>query len=87
MPSTPGAEKSLRNQRRKRKYNDKKRRAYKEALKELRDAVDAGDYKAANELLPDVYKAIDKAAKRGVIHQNKADRKKSQASALIEKQA
>ena len=41
------------------------------------------DKKGAQELLPKVYKSIDKAQKRGVIKKNTAARKKSRASALV----
>jgi len=41
--------------------------------------------KAAQNLLPQLYKALDKAAKRGVIKPNTASRKKSRITKLIEK--
>jgi ribosomal protein S20 len=49
----------------------------KECIKEFNDLIAAGDMKKAGELLPGTYRAIDKAAKRGVIKPNTAARRKS----------
>jgi len=55
-------------------------RTMKEVIKKFTKAVDAGETKVAQELVPSVYKAIDKAAKKGVIKSNTADRKKARLS-------
>jgi len=39
----------------------------------------------AQTLLPEIYKAIDKAAKTGVLKKNAASRKKSRITKLIQK--
>ena len=57
----------------------------KDVTKEVRKAIVDGDAKKAKELLPKAYKAIDKAAKRGVIKKNTAARKKSRLSAAIKR--
>ena len=57
----------------------------KDVTKDIQKAVVAGDVAKAKELLPKAYKAIDKAAKRGVIKGNTAARKKSRLSARIKK--
>lgn len=41
------------------------------------EAIEAGDRDAAEEAYRSVTRQLDKAASKGVIHQNKADRKKS----------
>jgi len=46
--------------------------------------VKAEDIKGAVEALPTAYKAIDKAAKAGVIHANNAGRKKSRLARLVD---
>ncbi len=51
--------------------------------KAFRKLVAAGKADEARELLPSLYRAIDKAAKRGVIKKNSAARKKSRLSALL----
>ncbi len=55
----------------------------KKVVKEFRELVKADKIKEAEALMPDVYKAIDKAQKRGVIKKNSAARKKSRLSAFL----
>jgi len=83
MPITKGAEKAHRQSERKRVFNVRRKSTMKDAEKAIQKAVVAGDVKKAKELLPTAYKAIDKAAKRGVIKDNTAARKKSRLSARI----
>ena len=47
-------------------------------FRKVMSAVAAGDKGAAEALLPQAMKRIDKAADRNVIHRNAADRKKRQ---------
>jgi len=83
MPITKGAQKAHRVSLRKQVFNVRRKGAMKDVVKEVQKAVVAGDAKKAQELLPKAYKAIDKAAKRGVIKENTASRKKSRLSAEI----
>lgn len=83
MPITKGAEKALRQSKRKQVFNVRRKNAMKEVVKEVQKAAAAGDVTKAKELLPKAYKAIDKAAKRGVIKDNTADRKKSRLTARV----
>ncbi len=85
MPITKGAEKALRQSKRKQVFNVRRKNAMKDVVKGVEKAVAAGDVKKAQELLPKAYQAIDKAAKRGVIKDNTAARKKSRLSARIKK--
>jgi small subunit ribosomal protein S20 len=57
--------------------NRKTKRSIKSAVKELQANL-AGDKKKANELLAKAQGEIDKAVKKGVLHKNKAARKKAQ---------
>ena len=82
MPITKGAKKTLRSSARKRVFNLRRKREMSEAVKNLRKAVDGNMESDAKELLPKAYKAIDKAAKRGIIKKNTASRKKSRVAAL-----
>ena len=52
-------------------------RAMKDIIKKFTKSVEAGETKAASEMMPQVHKAIDKASKGGVIKANTASRKKS----------
>jgi small subunit ribosomal protein S20 len=85
MPITKGAEKALRGSKRKQVFNVRRKAAMKDVTKEVVKAATAGDTAKAKELLPKAYKAIDKAAKRGVIKENTAARKKSRLSARVKK--
>ncbi|OGI30229.1 MAG: hypothetical protein A2343_02600 [Candidatus Moranbacteria bacterium RIFOXYB12_FULL_35_8] len=64
-------------------YKDK----IKALLKEARSLVSAKKNKEAEALLPKLYRALDKAAKVGVIKKNNASRKKSRISKLVGKKA
>ena len=83
MPITKGAEKAHRQSERKRVFNTRRKIAMKDVVKKVQKAVTSGDAKAAKELLPTAYKAIDKAAKGGIIKSNTADRKKSRLSSSV----
>ena len=52
-------------------------------IKKLRDAIAKGDGDAAKKLLPETVGAIDKAAKKGVIHDNAAARYKSRLTRKV----
>lgn len=75
----------MRSSARKRVFNVRRTRAMKGVVKEIRDLAAAGKGKDAQEKLAAAYKAIDKAAKRGVIKKNTASRKKSRLVKLIKK--
>lgn len=83
MPITKGAEKAYRVSERKRVINIRRKGTMKDAEKAVQKAIAAGDAKKAKELLPVTYKAIDKAAKRGIIKKNTAARKKSRITARV----
>ena len=85
MPITKGAEKAHRSSLRKRVYNVRRKSEMSEVVKKVRKHIGAGQAKEAASMLPAAYKAIDKAAKRGVIKKNTAARKKSRLSAAIKK--
>lgn len=83
MAITKGAKKAHVASERKRIFNIRRDRAMKVKVKDIIKLVSAGDKEGANKLLPEVYKVIDKAAKRGIIKKNNASRKKSRLSASI----
>ena len=85
MPITRGAAKTHRASLRKRVFNTRRKGTMNEVIKKVRKLVAAGSTKEAAELMPTAQKAIDKAAKRGVIKENTASRKKSRLSALVKK--
>lgn len=87
MPITTSAKKALRGSFRKKAFNDRRKNAMKEEIKNIGKLISAKNKKEAALLLPRLYKAIDKAAKRGVIKKNTAARKKSRLALCISKLA
>jgi len=83
MPITKGAEKANRQSERKRVFNTRRKVTMKDSVKQVQKAILAGDAAKAKELLPQAYKAIDKAAKKGVIKDNTASRKKSRLTIRV----
>ncbi len=83
MPITKGAKKAHIQSEKKRVYNIRRKSVLSDVVKDVNKAVLAGDATKAKELLPKAYKAIDKAAKRGVIKDNTAARKKSRLTARV----
>jgi small subunit ribosomal protein S20 len=59
--------------------------AIKTAEKKFIVAVESGDAAAIQETLKSVFSKLDYGVKNGVIHKNKAARKKSRLTALIAK--
>ena len=53
------------------------------ALKDMSKLIAATSHKEATAMLPALYKAIDKAAKSGVLHRNTAARMKSRAARQV----
>jgi small subunit ribosomal protein S20 len=83
MPIIRSAKKAHEASLRKQVFNVRRKRAMKDAVKDVRSHVSAGKLKEAQEGLTTAYKAIDKAAKRGVIKKNTADRKKSRLAKFV----
>ncbi len=82
MAITSSAKKAIRAASRKRVFNIRRKNTLHDAAKALTRAAASGDTAAAVKLLPAAYKAIDKAAKGGVIKENTAARKKSRLARL-----
>jgi small subunit ribosomal protein S20 len=71
------AEKQMRQSLKRRERNRKNLSQLKTQVKKLRSAISNGDADAAKKLLPETVGQIDKAAKKGVVHDNAAARYKS----------
>ena len=83
MAITKSAKKALRQSIKKRERNLFYKNKIKDLVKEVRSLVSQKKIKEAKELLPQIYKALDKAAKVGVIKKNNASRKKSRLTKLL----
>ena len=83
MPITESAKKALRQSERRRERNLLKKEAFKDAIKKIKNLVQADKIDEAKKLIPEAYKAIDKAAKTGVLKKNNAARKKARLMKLF----
>ncbi len=83
MAITKGAKKAYRASLNKHVFNLRRKKTMNEVIKQVRRLVASGKGSDANALIPAAYKAIDKAAKRGVIKSNTADRKKARLVASV----
>lgn len=83
MPITQSAKKALRQSLRRRTQNLKRKEAYKDAVKRIRKLAAAGKTEEAKNLIPQLYKALDKAAKTNVIAKRKASRLKSRLTKML----
>lgn len=82
MAITSSAKKAHRASLNKHVFNLRRKKTLLSATKALHKAAEAGGAEA-EKLLREAYKAIDKAAKRGVIKWNNAARKKSRLAKLV----
>ena len=85
MAITSSAKKAHRASLNKHVFNLRRKRDLVDSTKEVRKLVAAGKAADATKALSTAYKAIDKAAKRGVIKKNTAARKKSRLAAAIKR--
>ncbi len=84
MANTKSAQKAIRQSERHRLHNKYYAKTTRNAIRDLRNITDK---KAAEESAPKVYAMIDKLAKIGVIHRNKAANLKSGLAVYINKLA
>lgn len=85
MAILKSAKKALRQSIKRRTINIVYKDKIKNLLKEVKSLVSQKKINEAGGLLPQIYKALDKAAKRGVIKRNTASRQKSRITRFIEK--
>ena len=87
MANTKSAAKRALTSKRRHDQNTSVVTGIKTEQKKLRAAVASGDKATAQAGLKTVSAALDKAAKRGVIHANAANRRKSRLNKLLAKSA
>lgn len=86
MPITKSAKKALRQSKKRKRLNLARMNKMKQLIKKIRKLCLENKKEEAKKLLPEVYQAIDKAAKRGVIKKNTAARKKSNLTKFVLKE-
>ncbi len=85
MPNIKSAAKAMRSSARKRVYNLRTKDKFKSAIKTVKEALNSKSADEALKALTAAYAALDKAAKKNVIHKNTASRKKSRLAKAINK--
>jgi ribosomal protein S20 len=82
MPNLKTAKKNLRKTKKRTALNKQYKNKIDYLIRKIKNGVKEGA-KNLQELLKNLYKAVDKAAKEKVIHKNKASRIKSKMTKLI----
>jgi small subunit ribosomal protein S20 len=77
------AQKQMRQSQKRRARNRQNLSQLKTQVKKLRSAISNGDADAAKKLLPETVGQIDKAAKKGVVHDNAAARYKGRLTRRV----
>jgi len=85
MPNTSSAIKAARQSLRRRDKNLKVLETIRKTSKTLRQATAAGKKDESLKALSAAFAALDKAAKKNVIHKNNANRHKARMSAMVAK--
>lgn len=85
MPIKQAAKKYLRASKKRAAQNLKIKKTFKEAVKKLAELAKSEKIEEARKMFPTVQKALDKAAKSGVINKRAAARKKSRLSKMLKK--
>lgn len=83
MAQHASAQKQMRQSQKRRARNRQNLSQLKTQVKKLRAAIAEGDAVAAQSLLPATVGQIDKAAKKGVVHDNAAARYKSRLTRKV----
>ena len=86
MAITSSAKRAVRVTARRAVHNARRTNTMRDEIKTIKKMALAKKFTEASKELANVYKAIDKAAKRGVIKKNTAARKKSRVVAFLKKQ-
>ncbi|MBU4351019.1 30S ribosomal protein S20 [Candidatus Parcubacteria bacterium] len=85
MAITKSAKKAFRQSERRKKHNTLNKNKIKNLEKRIEKLLIEKKIDEAKKLLPEVYKALDKAAKRKVIKKNKASRRKSRIAKSLKR--
>lgn len=85
MPIKKSAKKYLRASKSRAVQNSKIKKTFRDAMKKVRELAKTEKADDAKKMMPSVQKALDKAAKCGVITKGAAARKKSRLVKMIKK--
>ena len=85
MPIKQAAKKYLRASKKRAAQNSKIKKTFREAVKNVRELAKSEKIEDAKKAFPAMQKAIDKAAKVGVLSKNTAARKKSRMVKMLKR--
>jgi len=85
MAITKSAKKAIRRSAKRKERNLVYKNRTKKLIKQVKNLVAQKNNEEAKKILPDIYAALDKAAKAGVIKKNNASRRKSRLTKMVEK--
>ncbi|UCD15891.1 MAG: 30S ribosomal protein S20 [Candidatus Omnitrophota bacterium] len=85
MPQRLSGKKELRKTKKRRQRNLDAKERVKSTIKKLKVALEKKDFATCEQALKDVYKTLDRVAAKGLIHPNKAARKKRRIVKLLNK--
>jgi small subunit ribosomal protein S20 len=83
MPNKPSAKKRVRQTERRTATNKSRKTKMRSAIRQVEEALNAGDKKAASAALKAAEPAIMRSAGKGVIHKNTGARKVSRLAASV----
>ena len=86
MPITKSAKKALKQSKKRKIRNIKKKKNIRETLKQIKKLVAEKKIKEAEMLLPKIYKLLDKASKTKLIKKKTSSRSKSRITRMINKE-
>jgi small subunit ribosomal protein S20 len=87
MPNLATSIKDLRQTKKRTVYNDRLRNRIKRATHRFEDLLKEENFEDAQKALEQVYKVLDKAAKKNVIKEGNASRRKSRLASKLNKLA
>lgn len=87
MASHDSALKAHRQNVRRREHNRQLRTRLRSALRDIREAIDAGDPAKVKDALRDTISLVDRMAGKGLIHRNTAGRYKSRLASRVSKKS
>ncbi|MEO8065505.1 MAG: 30S ribosomal protein S20 [Candidatus Doudnabacteria bacterium] len=85
MPNTKSAMKAMRQNAKRRITNLKALDAIRKTVKNVRKLAEAGNKSDAHKALSAAFAALDKAAKKNIIHKNNASRRKARLAQMVGK--
>jgi len=83
MPNKKAAAKALRQTKKHALKNRTAKDTIKKTVKQVLRSIEAGELDKATKMLPQLSKIVDKAAKRNIIHKNKASRIKERVAKKV----